>query len=612
LPEYRNPNQAGGGSTDNRGLLVMMLVMVGVIFGAQWWRAKHNTETAVPSAPAAATQPASAAPPATAALNPPGAPVTPSVSVPAVQAAGETTTVVENSLYKITFSNRGGEVRSWILKRYKDKDGLPLDLVHQGASNFYGYPLSLHTYEPGLTAALADGLYVASATGNVEAPASLTFNYAAGNVSVMKTFSFGSDYVIHADTQLLRNGVAIAGDLAWPAGFGDMETAAAYGGATLDTSSVGKSSHEAFKKVVGGATLKGPFDYAGTSDQYFAAIFLPDHVDDASLVTLSNQIDVKDLPRGGTMKHGGSIGTPYKGQTLVPVIGSALGSQSGHVETRLFVGPKDYTLLKGITTTTGDSLVSVIDFGFWGYLSQGLFLGLRAVHSWIAPAVTSAKDYSWGWAIVIFTVLLNLVLLPLRVQGMKGMLKMQRIQPQIDAIKASYGNPGATDPKSAKMNADVMDLQKKEGVSMFGGCVPTLIQFPLLFAFFTMMTRVVELRQAHWFWLHDLSAADPYKILPIIMVVTSFLVQFYTPSPGVDPQQARMMAFMMPAFSGYMTWNYASGLALYWNIGNFIMILQQMVMNRTKLGMEMRELQRMRAAKKKVVAPTGRTLQGKR
>jgi YidC/Oxa1 family membrane protein insertase len=111
------------------------------------------------------------------------------------------------------------------------------------------------------------------------------------------------------------------------------------------------------------------------------------------------------------------------------------------------------------------------------------------------------------------------------------------------------------------------------------------------------------LRHAHFFWLPDLSSADPYHILPILMVVTSFLVQFYTPSPGVDPQQQKMMAFMMPAFSGYMTWNYASGLALYWNVGNLIMIIQQTVMNNTSLGKEIKEIAARRAA-----AATKRTL----
>jgi len=214
--------------------------------------------------------------------------------------------------------------------------------------------------------------------------------------------------------------------------------------------------------------------------------------------------------------------------------------------------------------------------------------------------------------------MINLELLPLRVKGMQSALKMQRIQPQVDAIKAKFKNPKPTDPKAAEMNAEVMALQKANGVSMLGGCIPTLVQLPLLFAFFTMMTKVVELRQAHFFWLPDLSASDPYHILPILMVATSFLAQFYTPSPGVDPQQQKMMAFVMPIFSGYLTWQYASGLALYWNIGNLVMIIQQQVMNQTSLGREMKEIAAKRA-RRKVAAPkpgqraaTARTIQGRK
>jgi YidC/Oxa1 family membrane protein insertase len=192
---------------------------------------------------------------------------------------------------------------------------------------------------------------------------------------------------------------------------------------------------------------------------------------------------------------------------------------------------------------------------------------------------------------------------------MQSGLKMQRIQPQMDAIKERYKKYKATDPKKSEMNVEIMKLQKDNGVNMFGGCIPTLITMPLLFAFFTMLPRVVELRQAHWLWLPDLSAADPWHILPIVMVVSQFLMQFYTPSPGVDPAQQKMMAFMMPAVSGYFTWNYASGLALYWAIGNFISIIQQSVMNRTSLGREMREIAAKRARRK---AGTAGTIQGKR
>ena len=175
---------------------------------------------------------------------------------------------------------------------------------------------------------------------------------------------------------------------------------------------------------------------------------------------------------------------------------------------------------------------------------------------------------------------------------------MQRIQPQMDAIKEKYKKFKVTDPKRGEMNAEIMQLQKDNGVNMFGGCIPQLITMPLMIAFFYTLPKVVELRLAHWYWLPNLQAADPHHILPIFMVLSQFLVQFYTPSPGVDPQQQKMMAFMMPLFSGYITWNYYSGLALYWSVGNLIGIAQQGVMNQTSLGREMRAMAAKRARRK--------------
>ena len=581
----------------------MMIVMIGVIAGLNWWRSSHNPQTAAPSNTAAVSQPANQTPPipqtaATAASAP--------SSTPAVAASAEQTTTVENELYRITFTNHGAEVRSWVLKRYTDDDGKPLDLVHDGAAKLYGYPLSLYTYDKSLTAALAAALYVPSATGTLTAPASLTFKYAGNGLEVTKTFTFGADYIIHADTEVLRNGAPIAAPLAWPAALGDTESAQGYGSGSVDISSNGHTDHVS-SKVSNGNTINPPLDFAGITDQYFAAVFLPDHADDATAVTFHNQLDVNKVAR----KYGAGQSTSSTKPIEVPVYGAAVGARSGHVQTRLFVGPKDWQVLGSMSTSTGQSLHSVLDFGFWGYIAEGLFLGLRIVHSWIAPAVTSVHDYSWGWAIVIFTVLINLILLPLRVKSMKSMLEMQRIQPGIDAIKAKHGNPGATDPRAGAMNQEVMDYQKQHGVNMFGGCIPQLIQFPLLYAFFTMMTKVVELRQAHFFWLPDLSQADPWHILPIFMVVSLFAMQWYTPTPGMDPAQARMMAFMMPLISGYWTWKYASGLALYWAIGNIIMTVQQLVMNRTPLGLEIRELQKQRAAAKLGNAKP-KTIQGRR
>jgi YidC/Oxa1 family membrane protein insertase len=603
LAEFKNPNQQGGG--DNRSLLVMMLVLVTVFFGLQYFRAKNNPQTASPNAAASSPQSAPAssgtqpATPAPASAPAAGLPGSTAAAGPAVQASTEATTTVENELYRITFTNRGGQVTSWILKKFKDSDGKPLNLVHTEAAEKIGYPLSLYTYDAALTAGLNKALYVPSATGTLTAPGTLTFTYSDGTTQVRKTFAFDETYVLHADAEVTRNGAPIRALIGWPGGFGDQDNANAYNGAQFDTSINGKDDHLAPKKVSGGATVNGPFDWVAVSDPFFAAAFLPDSPDTATAATLHNELDVAKTIR----RTGIGSGSPSKGAIDVPILGTAVGDVTGHTRTRIYVGPKAISVLKTVRAANPKvTLEPLLEFGFWGAIGKYLFLSLQFIHSHIAS--------NWGWAIVILTILINILMLPFRIKTMQNGLKMQRIQPQMDAIKEKYKKYKATDPKRNEMNAEIMKLQKDHGVNMFGGCIPTLITLPLLYAFFTMLPRVVELRQAHWLWLPDLQSPDPWHILPIIMVVSQFLVQFYTPSPGVDPQQQKMMAFMMPAVSGYFTWNYGSGLALYWAIGNLISIAQQSVMNRTSIGREMREIAAKRARRKAGVGAT--TIQGKR
>ncbi len=624
MAEYKNPNQQGA-QGGNNNLLVMMLVMVAVFTGLQFYRSKHNPQTASPNQATSASQQAANSPsaagipqPSAELLRNSGTLPAPagSSSGPTLQAAAETTTVVENELYRITFSNKGAEVRSWQLKQQKDSEGKPLDLVHQQAAGKFGYPLSLFTYDPALTAGLRTAMFIPSATGNLNAPNTLSFEFSDGATHVKKTFAFDETYVLHADVEMTRNGAPVRALISWPGGFGDQDNAQAYAGSQLDTFGGGKEEHQAPKKIAGGATVNGPFDWAGVSDTYFAAIFLPENANTASLVTLRDDLAVpKDFRKNG-LGHGVPANDAAKGATInVPLLGAAIGDTSGHVRTRIFVGPKLVNVLKNVKAAdTSVTLGPLLEFGFFGVIGKYLFLALQFIHAHIAS--------NWGWAIVILTVIINGVLLPLRIKTMQSGLKMQRIQPQMDAIKARYKDLKVTDPKRNEMNAEIMQLQKDNGVNMFGGCIPTLIQLPLLFAFFGMLPKVVELRHAHWGWIPDLSAADPWHILPIIMVVSQFLVQFYTPSPGVDPQQQKMMAFMMPAVSGYMTWNYGAGLALYWSVGNLIGIAQQAVMNRTSLGREMREIAARRALRKagnssapaprSSAKPAVKTIQGKR
>jgi YidC/Oxa1 family membrane protein insertase len=259
------------------------------------------------------------------------------------------------------------------------------------------------------------------------------------------------------------------------------------------------------------------------------------------------------------------------------------------------VGLQRYSATGGSSAASAHASAARVDLakgvsqgapGTMNVFERELFVLLAFVHS----HVVAGWSGSWGWAIVLLTVGMNLLVLPLRVASLRSGAKMQRIQPQVLAIKARYKDVKLTDPRHNEMTAEIAKLQKDHGVNLFGGCVPLLIQMPVFFAFFGMLRNAVALRGAEWFWLHDLSSSDPYHILPILMVVFQLLVQLYTPSPGTDPKQQKMMAYLMTLVFGYVSWHYASGLALYAVTGSLFSIATQVAMNQTALGREMKAL----------------------
>ncbi|HVT97722.1 MAG TPA: membrane protein insertase YidC [Acidobacteriaceae bacterium] len=597
MAEIQNPNQqsggasGGGGGGDMRSLFGFMVVFLIMVIAFQYFSPKKPEQVAQQQkSQPAQTQPSAPAPvPASAGSTPQpasGHGHAAPADAAAVQSSAESDTVVENELYRITFTNRGGAVKSWLLKKYKDDtQKAPLDLVNHAAAAKFGLPLSLFTYDASLKNRLNSSLYVPSQTGTVSVAGSgsktLTFDYSYGGLVVRKTFHFDSSYVIGADFSVTQNGAPVTALLAWPSGLGDQTTLQGYAGATFASSQNGKTDETAAKKVVGGDTLRGSFDYAGVSDLYFAAVFMPTSPADTAVVTQHETLDVPKNP-----EH-----PDPKAVDQMPLLGAAVGSVGGGAfSTRLFVGPKLLDLLDSVHTTTGENLEHVVSFGWWGWIAKPMLLVLRFFVTHGIP--------NWGWAILILTLILNVAMLPTRVMMMKSSLKMQRIQPQMDAIKAKYAKYKTTDPRRQEMNKEMFDLQRKEGVNMFGGCLPMLLQYPLLFGFYRMLEYAIELRQAHWLWLTDLSAPDAMHILPLSVIVSMFLSQFFTPSPGMDQKQQRMMAFMMPAVFGVMMWNIGSGVALYWAGSNLLGVATQMVMNRTSMGVEMRAIAAKRAAKR--------------
>ena len=507
------------------------------------------------------------------------------------QASAESILVVENEFYKITLSNRGAQVKSWILKKYDDDNGHPLDLVNAAAAAKYGYPLSLWTYDENLRNKLNSVLYVATpdrepkseALSKIfDAPTRISFEYADQDLVVRKVVHFEHGYVIHIEASVLLRGSAVAAFPAWPAGFGDETTLASYHSGQVEYQYNTNTEHPDLKKVSGGATLHGPFNWAGVSDSYFTATFIPDSLESASLVTLRNPLDVPKDPR-----------KPEETQP-VDVLGVAVGSSAGPTSERMYVGPKSLDVLESVPvpTITGaeKDLRAVVNFGFWGAIARPLFLWLRWTYRHWVP--------NWGWAIVIQTLIINLALLPLRIASMKSALKMQKVAPQIKAIQEKYKKYSMRDPRKQEMNQEVSALYKAEGVNPVGGCLPMVIQMPFLFAYYSMLGAAIDLRQAPWLWIHDLSSRDPYFVLPVALVVSMIVTQRMMPQPGMDPAQQKMMTLMMPLMMGFLFYNLAAGLNLYYSLGNLIAIAQQAVMNRTSLGREMREIALKRARKK--------------
>jgi YidC/Oxa1 family membrane protein insertase len=600
LAEFKNPQQEPG--TERRLLIVFALTFLIIVISqpllkkffppppAKQEDTAHNPAPQPPP-PASAQSTAQMQPP----YIPPGRKVIQG-SAP-LAAPKEFETVIENDVYRIVFTNRGARVKSWVLKKYTDDKGGQLELVNVTAAEKYGYPLTLWTYDETLRSKLNSALYVGTLRAHPEtdgpgpsafpdklaAPTEIFFVYQDADVWVRKSYSFDlKSYVVGVKTEVSQKGAPIAAFPMWPAGFGSDATGPQYASNQVIYQYDNKVERLAIKKISGSGTLQGPFNWAGVSDQYFAAVFLPQDPQTAAMVTLRNPIEIP---------HGGS---DTKQMDKVDVLGAAVGNPNGATDARLYVGPKALSDLESVSvpgiTGAEPDLRAIIDFGWLGIIARPLFLWLKWMYSHIVA--------NWGWAILLQTLVINLALLPLRLSQMKSMLKMQRVAPQIKSIQEKYKKYSLRDPRKAEMNEEIGALYKKEGVNPAGGCLPLVIQMPFLFAYYRMLNVAMDLRHAPWMWVHDLSAPDPLHILPIAIIVTMLLMQRMTPQAGMDPAQQKMMNVMMPGMLGIMSWNLPAGLGLYWSAGQVIGIVQQSVMNRTSLGREMREMMEKRARKK--------------
>ncbi len=465
-----------------------------------------------------------------------------------LQADKEQEITVETKLYKVLFSNRGAVVKSWILKGYKDHDGHPLDLVNKRSIDRVPAPFSVVLKTPLATDPNTQLFKVDSPD-----PLTVNFEFSDGRAITKKSFGFAENSSLIAITsEVSQNGVLTPHSMAWRGGFGDqtVSTAAADEHAVYYDLAAGKLQEKDAKEAKNGpVSFAGDFSFEGVDDKFFAGVFLP------SGHTRSEETVFSDT-------------VPNAAGADEQRAGAAVGGEGLNIGS-LFVGPKKTDLLEKVDP----KLTQLIDWGWTKILAEPLFLALN----WTADHVV----HNYGWAIVLVTIAINILLSPLSLQSLKSSRKMQKIQPQIAAINAKYKGIKMNDPRKSEQNQEVMDLYKREGVNPMGGCLPMLVQFPFLIAFYRVLSVSIEMRGASWLWVHDLSQPEtiPIRMLPVILIVTQFLTQKMTPTPGVDPAQQKMM-MITPLVFGYIFWFLSSGLVLYYLTSNTVAIARQMILNR--------------------------------
>lgn len=456
----------------------------------------------------------------------------------------------------VKLSNRGGIVTSW---KFHERKGQEIEIVHQGGPpESYG-PLALWTEDAQLTRELNSVSYEVQASARqapaqptvLRPPVEITFKYQGPNFRATKILRFQpATFLVEVSAEVVRNGRPVPVQVQVGPGLGasdqdlGSDTRHLQKAAILNGTSVERVE---FKKVEALQQKSGTIHWAGVESQYFANLLLPP----MGRTFPTSQIRPFTWKEKDQEVHLSAVDAPLlPGETI-----------------RVFFGPKELRTLRSIHPT----LVEAIDFGWFGIVVEPLLLTLN----WINAGVRN-----YGWAIIILTFLITLALFPLRYKQMVSMKKMQKLQPQVKAIQERYKKAKKSADERQKMNAEMMALYKVHGVNPLGGCLPLVLQMPILFAFYSMLANSFELRGAPFMlWIQDLAARDPYYITPIVMGITMLISMKMTPTTTTDPMQSKMM-MIMPIMMTFMFLNLSAGLNLYFLFSNLFSIAMQKLAER--------------------------------
>ena len=534
-------------------IFIAVIVSIALLWGWAVIAPKLFPDLVKPK-PSPATQPARPAPqPTTTATTttsqspaqPAAAPVKVApVPYSPVAAAAIQYTTIQRPGFAARFSNRGAELVSFQLTNYKTKDGKAyVELVKARDLSRTDFPFAIEARDANLSARLNSALYAVSES-HEKSDTVLEYRYAGPDgVAATKTFRFHNDYLFNffvAVSPATPYRVAI--------GPGIRTLEADERDSQFIVTGNGLMQRDDDLKVIRREKSLNLYvwpsvQFVAVSDNYFLAALRPEK----SAGAILRAVDF------GSGKD--------KRRELYAALNAA---PDGVVSGEAFFGPKETTL--------------VDRYGFEKTLQYGTF-GVIARLFLIALAWINSFTHNWGWAIVVLTIVIRGALYPLQHKWIISMRKMQKLQPKMEAIKARY-KKHKTDPEQRnKMNQEVMKLYQAEGINPAGGCLPMLIQFPIFYGFYEMLSHAIELRGAGFaLWIHDLSVKDPTYILPILMTISMFIQQFITPSTA-DPQQRRMF-LIMPLVFGFMFKEFPSGLTLYWLVQNILAIIQQLITNK--------------------------------
>jgi YidC/Oxa1 family membrane protein insertase len=541
----------------NKRTILWIVFAVSLVVLWNDWMVSTGKQSMFSSAPpakvatATATRPAGADLPSVAAQGAAAPGAIPPGGAAAPAAINREPIVITTDVVKATIDPVGGVIRRLELLKYRDaQDPTKNQVLFNVAGN------NVYLAQTGLIGASAAGALPNHNTPFVARPGprstdgsnevQLVLEGEQGGVKLTKTYTFKKgDYVIglrHDVTNLGTAPVApslylqLQHDGNAPAGSSWFMPS--YTGPTLYTSAdkYQKLTFENIEKNKAEHSTKATDGWTAISQHFFVSAFIPQ--DKAPRDIYTKKIDTNLYAIGNVLPLG----------TVAP--GATVSSQA-----RLFSGPQDEKTLE----QTAPGLELVKDYGKLTIIAKPISWVLNQIHMYLG---------NWGWTIIVFTILIKLLFFPLSAAGYRSMAKIKVVTPKMQAIRERYKN----DP--AKMNQATMELYKAEKINPLGGCLPIVVQMPVFIALFWVLQASVEMRGAPWLgWIQDLTAPDPYFILPILYAISMFITSKLNPQPA-DPIQAKMMLFMPLAFSAMFIF-FPAGLVLYWVVNNVLSIGQQ-------------------------------------